>query len=171
MTANPKKPKVIIVMGVAGSGKTTVGKLLAEKLHWTFEDADDFHSAANVEKMSAGLALTDEDRNPWLETLRASIKQHLDQGQSMVLACSALKESYRAALQLNDSVCVVYLKGTFELFNERLRNRKGHFMKSKMLQSQFLALEEPVAAIVEDAALSPNEIAENVYQQLKPRVC
>jgi gluconokinase len=157
---------MIIVMGVAGSGKTTVGKLLAEKLNWKFADADEFHPAANLQKMSDGVALTDLDREPWLETLREAISGWMLAGDHTVLACSALKKSYRHKLQIKDDMCVVYLKGTFEMFSERLRSRKGHFMKSKMLQSQFIALEEPDDAITIDAGATPECIVEEICEKL-----
>lgn len=153
-------------MGVAGSGKTTVGKLLAEKLNWKFADADEFHPAANVQKMSEGIALTDEDREPWLETLRGAIEGWMLANDHTVLACSALKKSYRDKLQIKGDVCIVYLKGTFEMFSERLSERKGHFMKSKMLQSQFIALEEPDDAITIDADATPESIVEEICKKL-----
>jgi gluconokinase len=149
-------------MGVAGSGKTTIGKLLAEKLHWDFADADDFHPEANVNKMSAGIALTDEDREPWLEKMRDSIRKWIASNQPTILACSALKESYRNMLQVSSDVCVVYLSGSFELFEQRLRNRKGHFMKPDMLRSQFLTLEEPAGAVIVNASESPDAIVDEI---------
>ncbi len=157
---------IIIVMGVAGSGKTTVGKLLAERLKWKFADADDFHPAANVQKMSDGVALTDVDREPWLETLRDAISGWMLTGDHTVLACSALKKSYRHKLQIKDDVCIVYLKGSFEMFAKRLSERKGHFMKSKLLQSQFSALEEPEDAMTIDAAATPECIVEEICKAL-----
>jgi gluconokinase len=149
-------------MGVAGSGKTTIGKLLAETLHWDFADADDFHPEANVKKMSAGIALTDEDREPWLEKMRESICNWIDSNQPAILACSALKESYRNVLQVSSAVCVIYLSGSFELFDRRLRSRKGHFMKPDMLRSQFLTLEEPVGATIVNASATPDAIVDEI---------
>src|ERR1700761_5230269 len=125
---------VLILFGVSGAGKTTVGQALAKQLHWTFEDADDWHSAANVEKMRSGHALTDEDRAPWLQSLNVAIRKWIGEGADVVLACSALKESYRQALRAHvengRSVQFVYLKGSYELISERLRQREGsgHFM-------------------------------------------
>lgn len=154
-------------MGVAGSGKTTIGVNLADALSWKFEDADSFHPSANVEKMSLGIALTDEDRRPWLQSLADSIRDHLKQNQSMVLACSALKDSYRQILHVDDQVYFVYLKGSFELFEKRLGARQGHFMKSQMLESQFETLEEPHGALIVDASESPTQIVEAILVGLK----
>ena len=135
----------IVLMGVAGSGKTTIGRELCEELGWKFYDADDFHPPANVERMARGVALTDADRQPWLETLRELIRACLERGESAVLACSALKASYREYLLLDERVKLVYLKGDFKLIQERLAARTGHFMKPGMLDGQFAALEEPGA--------------------------
>jgi gluconokinase len=157
------KVKVIIVMGVAGSGKTTVGELLATKLGWQFADADDFHSAANVQKMHDGIALTDEDRLPWLQTLGLEIRRWLQAGVGTVLACSALRENYRHYLHTDDAgVKTVYLKGSYDLLAQRLENRQGHFMKAQMLRSQFLTLEEPKNALVVDCADQPAQIVEQI---------
>jgi gluconokinase len=162
--------KVIIVMGVSGSGKTTIGKLLAQRLQWNFADADDFHTAANVDKMTAGLALTDADREPWLRSLREHIQNWITTNQSTVLACSALKSSYRETLQIDATlVALVYLKGDFQLFEKRLSSRQGHFMKSTMLESQFKTLEEPSAAdgaIIVEASDLPAVIVDNICNQL-----
>ena len=153
-------------MGVAGSGKTTIGKLLAEKLCWKFADADDYHPAANVTKMSTGHALSDEDRTPWLQILRANIETWTIKNESTVLACSALKKSYRERLQINDAVSVVYLKGDFALFEKRLSGRQGHFMKTTMLESQFQTLEEPEDAITVDASENPETIVNEICTKL-----
>jgi gluconokinase len=135
---------VIIVTGVAGSGKTTIGRQLAAELGWRFLDADDYHPAANVEKMSRGIALDDTDRLPWLESLRDLVQGCLDREEHVVLACSALKASYRKYLLIDDArVRLVYLKIDHAVVMERLRARQGHFMKAEMLESQFSALEEP----------------------------
>lgn len=135
---------VIIVTGVAGSGKTTIGRHLAEELGWTFVDADDFHPPANVEKMSRGDPLEDADRLPWLELLSDHLRDCLDCDRHVVLACSALKASYRKYLLIDDQrVKLVYLKIDHALVMERLRARQGHFMKAEMLDSQFAVLEEP----------------------------
>ncbi|CAN5182882.1 gluconokinase [soil metagenome] len=158
---------VIVIMGVAGSGKTTVGKLLAEKLDWQFADADDFHPPANVIKMSAGHALSDQDRAPWLQTLRANIETWTSKNQSTVLACSALKASYRELLQVSNAVSVVYLKGDFSLFEKRLRGRQGHFMKTTMLESQFQTLEEPEGSLTVDASENPESIVKEIRAKLE----
>ncbi len=153
---------IVIVMGVSGSGKTTVGKLLAESLNWEFSDADDFHPPANIEKMSLGIPLEDADRLPWLLQLQSTIDWWLLENKNAVLACSALKASYREMLRRDpQQVKIVYLKGDFELFVARLRNRENHYMKADLLSSQFAALEEPEDAIIVDAS-QPLEVI--VYQ-------
>jgi len=157
---------VVVLMGVAGSGKTTVGRLLAAELGWKFYDADDFHPAANVEKMARGVALDDADREPWLETLRDLVRDCLARGESAVLACSALKESYRRHLLVGEGVRLVYLKGDYELISQRLKERRGHYMKPQLLDSQFAALEEPGRESHFDAAAPPAEIVKAVRGRL-----
>jgi gluconokinase len=157
---------VIVLMGVAASGKTTVGRMLAEELGWTFYDADDFHSQANVEKMSRGVPLDDEDRRPWLETLRELIKECLSLGRDAVLACSALKESYREFLLIDERVRLAYLDAERELIRERLDERSDHFMKARMLDSQFAALEEPEESTHYDAARPPAELVREIRERL-----
>ena len=134
---------IIIIFGVSGAGKTTVGKLLARELNWHFLEADDFHLAANIEKMRSGHPLTDEDRWPWLDCLRKQIAQSLSNGENAVLACSALKRSYRDRLRVNDEVKFVFLSGDYALVQKQLRSRHGHFMSPDLLESQFEDLEEP----------------------------
>jgi gluconokinase len=142
---------IIVVMGVSGSGKTTIGKLLAESLHCEFSDADSFHSPENIEKMRHGIPLNDLDRMPWLLAMQQSIQQWLQENKNVVLACSGLKASYRQFLLLDDErVKLVYLKGSFELIQKRLQERHNHFMEGKLLKSQFDALEEPDEAITVD---------------------
>ncbi|HKU70860.1 MAG TPA: gluconokinase [Burkholderiales bacterium] len=137
-------PAVLIVMGVSGSGKTTVGTLLAERLRWEFRDADSFHPPANIEKMQGGHALTDEDRRPWLEAIAAWIDATRRARRRGVVTCSALKRRYRAALiGEREDVRLVYLKGDEQLIARRIASRKGHFMPAALLGSQFEALEEP----------------------------
>jgi len=153
-------------MGPAGSGKTTVGELLAAQLQWEFADADNFHSPANVEKMSHGIPLTDEDRIPWLHSLREAIMQWGSQHHNVVLACSALKRSYRDLLQINSNVKLIYLKGSYELLRERLRARKGHYAGEQILAGQFADLEEPADAITIDAAQSPEQIVGEIRKRL-----
>lgn len=138
---------IIIVMGVSGSGKSTVGSRLADELGWAFYDADDFHNTANRSKMSQGIPLTDDDRSTWLASLRELIQKGIDSEMSIVLACSALKEAYRAILNVDGQVKFVYLKGSYAEIESRLKNREGHFMPVKLLASQFETLEEPANAL------------------------
>lgn len=154
-------------MGPAASGKTTVGSLLAERLGWPFFDADDFHSLANLDKMRGGTALSDEDRLPWLERLRELIARCLDRGESAVLACSALRESYRRALAGNDPrVRFVYLQASPELLVRRLEQRTGHFFARPLLDSQLSTLEAPADVITVDASKTPEEIVQEVWERL-----
>jgi gluconokinase len=138
---------VVVVMGVSGSGKTAVGEALAQQLEWRFEDADDWHPASNIEKMQRGAALTDQDRAPWLQALNSAIRNWIADKHDVVLACSALRKWYRNALRTGlpdpDSLRFVYLKGTYNLIDQRLRARVRHFMPELLLESQFAALEEP----------------------------
>ena len=139
---------VILVMGVTGAGKTTVGKVLARRLGWRFLDADDFHPAVNIEKMKRGISLTDEDRDPWLAAIHAALMNCAMKNQSAVLACSALKQSYRDKLALGLDLRICYLKGTFDEINSRLENRHGHFARETILAGQFADLEEPRDSVV-----------------------
>ena len=157
---------IIILMGVSGAGKTTVGQLLASQLGWEFADADDYHSATNIEKMRSGISLTDADRAPWLATLRSLIAGWLTAGKNAVLACSALKRTYREKLQLSPEVKFVYLKGNPSLLQQRLHLRLGHFMTEQMLASQLAALEEPDNAVVVDVDALPAEIAAKIRARL-----
>jgi gluconokinase len=154
------------MMGVAGAGKTTVGSLLASQLAWEFADGDDYHPAANVEKMRNGIPLTDADRAPWLEILRSLIANWIASGKSGVLACSALKRAYRERLQVGPEVRVVYLKGSVALLQRRMRARLGHFMAERMLESQLATLEEPEDAVVVDVDRSPEEIVAEIRRKL-----
>ena len=153
-------------MGVVGAGKTTIGRLLAEQLKWEFADADNFHPQSNVEKIRRGVPLTDEDRSPWLESLRASILQWITQNQNVVLACSALKQSYRERLGAGPEVRFVYLKGTPELIAERLRARHGHFADQQILASQFADLEVPEPAVTVEISGAPQQIVAEIRQKL-----
>jgi gluconokinase len=157
---------IAIVMGVTGSGKTSVGRLLAQQLGWEFADADDFHPSANVEKISHGIPLTDEDRAPWLERLRIQIANWIVNGQNAVLACSALKRTYRQELSVGPEVRFVYLKGSAELIARRLRLRRGHFADEKILASQFADLEEPEAAVTVDISQTPEMIVAQIRERL-----
>src|SRR4051794_6370883 len=127
---------VVILMGVTGSGKTTVGRLLAGQLGWMFIEGDDLHLQANVEKLKQGVALTDQDREPWLKAIRQRIRAAIEQRSDAVVACSALKQSYRRTLQLGENVIFVYLKADAAVLRERLKMRIGHFMNPGLLQSQ-----------------------------------
>jgi len=165
---------VILVMGIEGTGKTTVGKLLAERLHWEFADADDFHSVANKEKMKQGIALTDGDRAPWLAAIRAQIWRWIAAKANGVITCSALKQSYRdellsppAGLEGRaDEIKTVYLHGTYALIAKRLHQRQGHFAGEALLASQFATLEEPSDAISIDIDQTPAHIVEEVMRRL-----
>jgi gluconokinase len=157
---------IVVVMGTTGSGKTTVGTLLAKRLGWEFVDADDFHPPANVEKMKHGIPLTDADREPWLKALHDKIVEWNAEKRNVVLACSALRQSYRDELRASPDVKFVYLKGSYELFSRRVLARKGHFAKQDLLASQFATLEEPSDAVAVDAAHSPEEIVSEVRRQL-----
>jgi gluconokinase len=152
-------------MGVSGSGKTTVGRLLAADLGWDFLDADDFHSPANRDKMSRGLPLSDADREPWLDALAEAVAERSRAGRRAVLACSALKQSYRDRLQVENGVRLVYLKGDPETIERRLESRKGHYFAAGLLASQFEALEEPTDALVVDLAEPPEAIVSRIESE------
>jgi len=155
---------ITIVMGVSGSGKTTVGKLLAQSLNWDFSDADDFHPSANIEKMSRGIPLEDADRLPWLLQLQAAIDRWLWENKNVVLACSALKASYREMLCRDQQrMKIVYLKCSFEVLATRLKTRENHYMKADLLLSQLDTLEEPEDAMIVDAS-QPLEL---IVRQIK----
>jgi len=153
-------------MGTTGAGKTTIGGMLAAQLNWQFADADGFHPPANIEKMSHGIPLNDADRAPWLAAMRKAILEWIAAGKNVVLACSALKRAYREELRPSIEVKIVYLKGSYALFAERIRRRHGHFAGEGILVGQFADLEEPVDAIMVDAAKSPEEIVAEIRKQL-----
>lgn len=158
---------VVIVMGVSGSGKTTIGERLAERLGWSFYEGDEYHSKANVEKMGRGEALTDEDRGPWLQALREVIEEADREGRSAVLACSALKQKYRRRLRPESvDVRFVYLEASPALIRERLTGRKGHFFDADLLDSQFAALEAPPDALTVSAEPDPATIVARVVEGL-----
>ncbi len=158
---------IVIVMGVSGAGKTTVGRALATALGWEFHDGDELHSEASKLKMHRGVALDDADRAPWLSAIRKLILSMLSEGRDGVLACSALKQSYRDEIVVDpNAVKVVYLKGSKEVIAERLRNRGGHFMNPDLLQSQFDTLEEPGDAIVVDVSMAPEAIVNAIRARL-----
>ncbi|MHA6909031.1 gluconokinase [Ralstonia pseudosolanacearum] len=163
---------IVVVMGVSGCGKSTVGRMIAERLGCAFRDGDEFHSEANRAKMHAGIPLDDDDRKPWLETIRTYMDETTAGGRSLVVACSALKERYRDVLRgaPSDSTAFVYLKGDFELLQNRLAARKDHFFNPALLRSQFDALEEPADAIVVDIALPPQTLVQQAVEQLQARM-
>jgi gluconokinase len=159
---------VILVMGVAGSGKTTIGRQLADELAWTFLDGDDVHPPVNVAKMAAGQPLTDADRAPWLAVLRRQIDHYLERGENAVVTCSALKERYREAIVGDPRrVKMVHLHGSPELLRARISKRVGHFMSPALLDSQLAALELPVHALTLDVASSPKELVARIRQELR----
>lgn len=159
---------IIILMGVSGSGKTTVGKLLARELDWPFADADQFHPAANLDRMRRGTPLTDQDRLPWLHALTRAIDDWLREDRNVVLSCSALKAEYRRLLLLDpERMVLVYLKGDPELIAERVASREGHFASLSLLPSQFEALEEPTDGLVVNVQAKPEELARRIREQLK----
>lgn len=153
----------IIFMGVSGCGKTTIGKVTAEAFGLPFYEGDDFHPPENVEKMTTGIPLTDEDRAGWLEALSNLIRQKLDEGESAVLSCSALKKKYRDQLRVDpERVHFIYLKGSYALIRARMEGRSGHYMPPELLRSQFDALEEPEDAVTIHIDQSPIEIFQQV---------
>lgn len=159
---------IVILFGVTGSGKTTIGTLLAAELGWQFYDADWYHSADNIEKMRQGIPLTDADRQLWLGTLNQWVRSTLARSENAILACSALKAKYRQLLKVNEAVQFVYLKGSFSLIETRLQNRQDHFMNPQLLPSQFETLEEDErGAIVVDIASSPEAIVRSLSRQFK----
>jgi gluconokinase len=157
---------ILVVMGVVGSGKTTIGHLLAQELGWQFFDADDFHPQANLEKISDGIPLTDEDRAPWLARLREEISKWIAQRSDAILACSALKRSYRVELAVGPEVRFVYLKGSPAVIDARLRARHGHFADDRILASQFADLEEPEHALTVDIDSTPQQIVGEIRRKL-----
>lgn len=160
-------PRIVIVMGVMGAGKTTVGRLLAEEMGWEFHDADDVHPAANRQKLSAGIPLTNEDRRGWIAEIARLIRSLDAQGKSAVIACSALTSDIRAELRAaSPRVVIVHLRGSKELIRARLARRKGHFANAALLDSQFEALEDPGDAIEVDVGRTPEEIVRAIRSKL-----
>ena len=159
---------ILILMGPMGSGKTTIGKMLAEKLGWPFYDGDSFHPKENVEKMRAGIALTDEDRRLWLEKLRDNIERWLKERQDTILACSALKQAYRDILGIDqETVRTVYLKGSYQLLRKRIEERQHPYMDKNLLRSQLDTLEEPEGGLGVDISATPEMIVSTIIQNLK----
>jgi gluconokinase len=162
-------PKILIVMGVAGAGKSTIGSELARQLGWHFYDADDFHPETNVRKMAQGQALTDCDRAPWLVRLRALIETYIRRDLRAVIACSALRKAYRDVLTVDPRIVrFAFLSGPRELIARRLASRTGHFFNPKLLSSQFDTLEMPDDAIVANISDSPPQIAKALIRQIFP---
>lgn len=157
---------IVIVMGVAGVGKTTVGTLLATQLGWKFTDADPYHSPENIEKMASGIPLTDADREPWLRALRQTIQSWIANDQDVVLACSALKERYRRYLSVDPAVRFIFLNGPVPLIEERIRQRTGHYMRGGLLASQYETLEKPVGIPEVDVSADPSEIVREIRRKL-----
>lgn len=156
-------------MGVEGSGKTTIGKMLAEKLGWKFYDADDYHPKSNIDKMQRGMALNDDDRRPWLAEVRKLISFSLNLNEPSIVACSALKKSYREYLKREeDNVIFVYLRGDKDTISKRLAFRKGHIAGMELLESQLQTLEEPQDAITADIANKPEAITDYIIKKLEP---
>jgi gluconokinase len=158
---------ILLVMGVTGSGKTTVGRLLASRLGWVFLDADDFHPAENIAKMKRGVALTDEDREPWLDAVHAELVTCAAKKQDAVLACSALKQSYRERLAAGVELRICYLKGTYREIAARLQSRTGHFAGEAILAGQFADLEEPGDALALRVGATAEEVVADVLGKLK----
>ncbi|WP_175955695.1 gluconokinase [Burkholderia sp. BCC0405] len=160
---------ILIAMGVSGAGKSRIGEMLAERLSCSYTDGDAFHSAANKEKMHHGIPLTDDDRWPWLRTIRAAIEEKQRAGETAVFTCSSLKRSYRDVLRGTDTdVRFVYLKGSFEVLHERLKSRTGHFFDPSLLKSQLDTLEEPGPdeAIEVSIELTPEQIVDQVMLKI-----
>lgn len=158
---------IVVIMGVSGSGKTTIGRLLARRWNWAYYEGDEFHSPGNIEKMANGIALTDEDRLPWLASIKKVIDQCFESGSDAVVACSALRRDYRCYLAMNlKEIRFVYLKGAFAVIRERMKSREAHYMKAGMLQSQFSSLEEPDDAIVVDVRESPEDIVARIEKEV-----
>jgi gluconokinase len=157
---------IALVMGTTGSGKTTVGEMVAAQLHWTFLDADNFHSAANVEKMRHGIPLTDEDRAGWLVAMHAELVKRNAAGENIVLACSALKQKYRDEIGAGLDMKVVYLKGDYATMAKHIAARHGHFAGEGILAGQFRDLEEPKDAIVMDVTKPLKVIIAEIVKNL-----
>ena len=158
---------ILLVMGVTGSGKTTVGKLLGQRLRWRFLDADDFHPAENITKMKRGVPLSGSDREPWLAAIHTELLQCAAKNQDAVLACSALKQSYRETLASGLDFRICYLKGTYREIASRLQSRTGHFAGETILPGQFADLQEPSDALVLRVSCTPEQIVQHVLQKLK----
>ncbi|MBA3912300.1 MAG: gluconokinase [Acidobacteriales bacterium] len=159
---------IMVLMGVSGSGKTTIGHLLAQRLAWPFVDGDDLHPQANIDKMTQGVPLTDEDRWPWLERIRSVMREQAREQQNLIVACSALKQEYREYLSDGVAITWVYLEASPEVLRERMEHRAGHFMKAGMLESQLETLEVPQDALQVDVEKDPAEVVEQIVRQVAP---
>ncbi|MCX2681385.1 gluconokinase [Galbibacter sp. EGI 63066] len=164
----PQTPTAIVLMGVSGSGKSTIGKLLSSKTSFPFYDGDNFHPQKNIKKMAAGQALNDDDRQGWLQAINTFCVEKLDNNNSCIIACSALKESYRDLLRngIEEQVTFVYLMGDFELIKKRLADRDSHFMPVSLLKSQFDTLQPPKDALVVDIGHTPEEITTKIIESI-----
>ena len=160
---------IVVLMGVSGSGKTTIGQMLADAIPCPFLEGDSLHPRSNIEKMSRGIPLTDADRAPWLSAIHAHMVDVYNRGDSVVVGCSALKQSYRTVLADGLPLIWVYLKGSQDLIRSRILQRTSHFMKADMLASQFEALEEPSDALVVDVSESPDAVVERILSELRSR--
>jgi len=167
LTEEHDSAMIIVIMGVSGSGKTTIGTLLADALRCSFLEGDSLHSKENIEKMSHGIPLNDCDRAPWLAAIHTRLLEFFKRGESLVVACSALERQYREVLANGVPITWVYLKGTKELIRSRMEHRLMHFMKANMLDSQFEALEEPFDAIVVDISLPSSAIVSQILARLR----
>ena len=163
-------PLVLVLMGVSGCGKSTTGAALSQALGWPFRDADGFHPPANIDKMRRGIALTDEDRMPWLAAIAQWIDERRERAEPGIVSCSALKRDYRRRIiGARDRVRLVYLEGDMDLIGRRLRARKHHFMPASLLESQFATLEEPRAderPVIVSVAMSPRMVVAAIVQQV-----
>jgi gluconokinase len=159
---------ILLLMGTTGAGKTTIGQLLSARLSWTFLDADDLHPPANIEKMHRGIPLTDADRAPWLAKIHAELVRLSAQSANVVLACSALKQSYRDQLSADLDLRVVYLRGSYQLMAKHIAHRHGHFAGESILAGQFADLEEPHNALVLEVSSPPEKIVDEIIRQLRP---
>jgi gluconokinase len=170
MHARPQSPLVILLMGVSGSGKSTIGAALSQRLGWPFQDADGFHPPANIAKMKSGIPLNDDDRWPWLAAIAYWIDARCAAGKPGIVSCSALKRAYRSRIVGREDVRLAYLKGDMGLIAQRLQARRDHFMPASLLESQFAALEEPGAderPLVVSIALSPQRVADISIERLR----
>ncbi len=164
--------RILLLMGVAGSGKTTIGRMVATSLDWPYFEADDFHSAENIQKMAGGIPLNDTDREPWLAAIKAKIDECQAKGQSAIFTCSALKDKYRTRLGVGSpTIVLVYLKADFETIIARVGQRQGHYMKAEMVRSQFETIEPPKDAFTIDVKRPPDQIAQAIVHHLKAPKC